>query len=137
MYSITGTFNNDIKCDAFSELRNQGSKLIKHILGYFGAVFPMYAASKMDGWISILLFITGLWLFGFVMFSDWFNDRTPTHSESERLAELDTEHESEDCAANPKVIVICSECSQKLGVPTGKTILVTCSSCGHKFQVGG
>jgi hypothetical protein len=35
-----------------------------------------------------------------------------------------------------KVIVICPNCSQKLRVPSNRSILVTCAKCSHKFKPG-
>ena len=36
-----------------------------------------------------------------------------------------------------KTVVKCPGCTQKLRIPVGKTIVVTCNNCNHKFQVDG
>ncbi len=124
---------------------------MKHILGYIGAVLPLYAASQVHGWIAIPLVIVSIWFFGYVMFSDWFNGRIPNKSLPDTIVETvaysdlddnddefdddefdDDEFDDEDT----KIIIVCSKCSQKLRVPAGKSIIVTCAKCNHKFQLG-
>lgn len=108
---------------------------MKQILGYLVAVIPLYAASQTHGWITIPLILVSIWFFGYVMFSDWFNDRTPSKSLPDTLNELVTDPDLEDDGVS-KIVVVCSQCSQKLRVPARKRILVTCTKCNHKFRVG-
>jgi tellurite resistance protein TerA len=36
-----------------------------------------------------------------------------------------------------KTVVRCPNCTQKLRIPIGKTLIVACNNCNHKFQVDG
>jgi hypothetical protein len=99
---------------------------MKHIIGYILAALPLYAASQVHGWIAIPLVIVSIWFFGYVMFSDWFNDRIPDKSLPDTTDEI-AAYSNNDST----IIVECSNCSQKLRVPSNKIILLTCAKCSH------
>ena len=61
---------------------------MKIILGYLVAVIPLYAASQTHGWVMIPLILVSIWFFGYVMFSDWFNERNPSKSLSDTMGAI-------------------------------------------------